>query len=923
MNDGIKKVLPRLIVGIFAVILVVAAIVGYRFYMEYVQVKEIGENFVSVFSQNLITKMSVQVISFFVVFLLIFSTFLKIRSTMLKVDVSFEFLKKKFPLCILSIVFAFFASNFIKDAVYTRFLMFSNASEWGMSDPVFGQDLSYYVLIRPFVMSLFDSLIGVVIFISILTAIVYFLLYSKLGLTNLKELVSNKRIMGHIIFNILVIFLIRILCYKFRAEDILYADFSGLFGAGFTDINIWLKYYRFAPYLLAGIILFILIFLWKGKVKFSLYTALIFPVVFVAVGASAMMTQYFHVQPAEVQVEAPYISHHIDATRYAYGLDKISDREFPVDNTLTQQDLESEKATLENIRIIDYNSTKTILGQLQGLRNYYEFMDMDIAAYQIDGAKKPIILSARELKKDKNSPTTQNYSNDKMRFTHGYGVVASPVNEVTSEGHPVLYVKDIPLSSDITELKITEPRIYYGEYKDDYSIVNTTIKEFDYLEDETNVETVYQGKAGIPLNFVNRALFSLHYQDYQLLVSKFITPDSKILMNKNVIDRVKIAAPFLTFDEKPYLLITKEGRLKWIVDAYTTTDEFPYAQPYNSDYNYIRNSAKAVVDAYDGTVELYITDRNDPLILVYERIYPNAFMDTPIPDDLQYSIRYPESYFKIQADMLKRYHTTDTTTFYNRSDIWEIAYEMYSDSPGQNGNTNEISDKKRVEPYYNMMKINDSVDLVLMLPFTISDKDNMVSWLAAGSDGDSYGELTLYKFPKGKNVYGPLQIEKRINSNTEISQMMTLWGSGGSSVIRGNMITIPVKNSLIYVEPIYITSGKNTFPELKMVIAAYDNKISIEPTLAQALDTLFKGTPSIMPPVEENEILSEPSVTEPEQPISTPELPSDDIAKVSDAFQKVQDASKANDWEAFGKAMKEMESVIEELNQKNNNKQTN
>ena len=915
MNDGVKKVLPRLLIGVFFVLLIVVSIVGYHFYMEYIQIKEIGDNFVSVFSKNLITKVAVQGISWFVVFLMIFGTFMRIRSTMLKIDVSFDFLKKKFPLCVLSLVFAFFASNFIKDAVYTRFLMFSNAGKWGMTDPIFGQDLSYYVFIRPFVMSLFDSLIGVVIFITILTAVIYFLLYSRLGLTNLKELLQNKKIIGHVVFNVLLIILIRLLCYKFRAEDVLYADFTGLFGAGFTDINIWLKYYRFAPYLLAFVVACVLLFLWRGKYKFAGYSALIFPVVLVAVGVSALVTQYFHVQPAEVQVEAPYIENHIAATRYAYNLDRISDKEFPVDNTLTQSDLEAEQETLENIRIIDYNSTKTILGQLQGLRNYYEFMDLDIAAYEINGEKKPIILSARELKKDKNSPTTQNYSNDKMRFTHGYGVVVSPVNEVTEEGHPVLYVKDIPLTSEYAELTITEPRIYYGEYNDDYSIVNTTIKEFDYLEDETNVETVYRGTAGVPMNFLNRALFSIHYGDYQMLVSKFITPESKILMNKNVIERVKIAAPFLSFDEKPYLLITKDGRLKWIVDAYTTTNELPYAQPYSTDYNYIRNSAKAVVDAYDGTVELYVTDSSDPLIAVYERIYPDAFMDTPIPEDLRYSIRYPETYFKIQADMLKRYHTTDTTTFYNRSDIWEVAYEMYSDTPTQNSSTNEITDKKKVEPYYNMMRINEGVDLVLMLPYTIADKDNMVSWLAAGSDGDSYGELTLYKFPKGKNVYGPLQIEKRINSNTEISKMMTLWGSGGSSVIRGNMITIPVKNSLIYVEPIYITSGKNTFPELKMVIAAYDNKISIEPTLAQALDTLFKGTPALMPPMEESEEVVETPPDGETNPTPTPQLPQDDISRVTEAFQKVQDASKSNDWEAFGKAMSELEIIINEMNQ--------
>lgn len=910
MNDGLKKAISGVVTGVVILLLAVVCITGYNFFMEYIQIREVGQNFVSVFTKNLTTQITVQGISFFAVFLMIFASFLQIRRTMMKVDVSFSFLKKIFPICILSFVFAFFASGYIKEAVYSRFLLFANSVEWGSVDPIFGQDISYYVFIRPFAISVLDSLMGVFIFLTILTTIVYIVLYSKLGITNLKEILKSKRITGHLVFNFALIILIRLLSYKFRGEDILYSEFCGLFGAGYTDINIWLKYYKAAPFIILAVLVAVLFFLFRGKMKLAIYSAVIYPVILVAVAASAMVTQYFHVQPAEVQVEAPYIQYHIDATRTAYGLDKISEQEFPANHSLTKQDLEAEKATLENIRIIDYNSTKTIFGQLQGLRNYYEFHDLDIAAYEIDGEKKPIMISARELKKDQNSPTTQNYSNDKMRFTHGYGVVVSPVNQVTSEGHPVMYVKDIPVRSEVSGLEITEPRIYFGEYEDDYSIVNTTLKEFDYLEDDNNVETVYQGAAGVPLNFFNRTMFAIHYGDYQMMVSKFITSESKILLNKNVMDRVKVAAPFLTFDEKPYLLINGEGRLKWIVDAYTTTDEFPYAEPHSDGYNYIRNSAKAVVDAYDGTVEIYITDPTDVLIQVYQKIYPAAFMDTPIPEDLNYSIRYPESYFTVQSEMLKRYHTTDTTTFYNRSDVWEVAFEMYSDST--NNNTNEDNqDKKQVDPYYNMMKINGDVDLVLMLPFTIAEKDNMVSWLAAGSDGDSYGELTLYKFPKGKNVYGPLQIEKRINSNTEISQMLTLWGTGGSSVIRGNMLTVPVKDSLIYVEPIYITSGKNTFPELKMVIAAYDNKISIEPTLDQAIHTLFQGTPSILPPVEDvpEEV---PGDAPSETPAPTPD--SDDMARITEAFRRVQEASKANNWEQFGKAMKELEDIINEIN---------
>ncbi len=910
MSNGFKKTVIGLSIGIGIVLLMIILITGYHFYMQYVQIQEVGQNFASVFLKNVVVQQLIHLVSFLVVFAAIFFSLLHVRKTMMDVDETFGFLKPMFPIWLLSLTLAVFAGMFIKDAVSSKFLMLINTTEWGLTDPIFGQDVSYYVFIRPFAMTVLDSCMGIAIFVSILVSVLYVLLYGRLGVTNLKEFVHNKKIITHIVFQLLIIVLIHLCSYKFKAEDILYSEFAGISGAGFTDVHIWLKYYRIMPYICAVVIIGVLIFLNKAKFKYAIFTVLIIPVVLIGFTASALITQYFHVKPAEVQMEAPYIGYHIDATRTAYGVHDMLEQEFPAENSWTIENVAENEHAIEQICLLDLDATHTILGQLQGIRDYYEFIDIDTVSYEINGNKQAVMVSPRELKKLEESPTSQSYTNDKMRFTHGFGAVMLPADSVTSDGHPVLYVKDTPVTSTIPQIKVTEPRIYYGEYDDDYSVVNTLVKEFDYLSNGKAVENSYQGQSGIPLNGLNRLLFAIRYGDYQLLTSSFITAESKLLINTNVLDRVKIAAPFLTFDEDPYLLVDADGHLKWIVDAYTTTKHFPYAEKYEDEFNYIRNSAKAVVDSYDGTVEIYITDPTDKMINVYQKIYPDVFMKEEFPEDLKHSVRYPETYFSIQTEILKRYHIDDAATFYNRSDDWEVAHEIFAESSSWKESTSEDQAKTRMKPSYQMLTRDGQQELTLLIPFTEKGKDTMVAWFMAGSDGDCYGKLTLAQFPQEKTVYGPLQIEKRINSDPKIAQVMSAWGSGESTIIRGNLITIPVADSVLYAEPIYVTAGKNTFPELKMVIAAYDSKIAIHSTLRQAVDALFAPIDPSGEPINGADLL----LPEPEIPLPPADISVENIEKITKAYHRVREATQNGNWEEFGKAMAELETIINELN---------
>ena len=511
--------------------------------------------------------------------------------------------------------------------------------------------------------------------------------------------------------------------------------------------------------------------------------------------------------------------------------------------------------------------------------------------YDIDGYPTAVGLAAREFNSENIADTTKSFINERLRFTHGYGVAAVRVNTVTSEGQPEFLVKNIPTESYAKELEIKEPRIYYGEMNNDYVIANSKYKELDYSLGDSDVEYSYTGSSGIKMTPFNKVLYSLYLRDFELLISNYVDSDSRLLINKNVLERVKMVAPFLTVDSDPYIVIDENGRVKWVVNCYTVSENYPYS--YKTTFmgeriNYIRESAKAVVDAYSGEVKFYITDKSDPIIASYNRIYPSFFEKEDMPEGISSHLQYPEAMFKIQTNVYKRYHTDNPEIFYNKTDLWDIAKEKYQ------------GEEQYVSPYYSIMTtFKEEGSLVLMIPYTMSGKQNLVGWIAVNCDKDGYGDMILYTFPKGENIYGTLQIENKIDNDPEISREMTLWGQGGSTVIRGNMLTIPVKNSLLYIEPVYISSGTQTsLPELKRVIVAYSDNIVMEETLEKALYKLFNyemGKPEINLP-EYSE-----TVTEEKNP------------QIVELYDKLKDSMQKGDWKTFGENFSKLEEEINKL----------
>jgi len=508
--------------------------------------------------------------------------------------------------------------------------------------------------------------------------------------------------------------------------------------------------------------------------------------------------------------------------------------------------------------------------QKQGLRLYYKFHDIDVDRYTVNGEYRQVMLAPREMSTPDLDPNAQTFINTRFKYTHGYGVAASFANEVTSEGLPSYAIKDVPLETDYPEFELTEPRIYYGELTDDWVVVNTNTKEFDYPQGNTNAENNYEGKTGIQFTPVNKLMLSLHHGTFRFYLSSDITSDSRILLYRDIEERVQKLAPFLTYDNDPYLVID-DGRLKWIIDAYTTSDSLPYSASYqDQDFNYIRNSVKVVVDAYDGTVDFYAIDDTDPVLQTYRKIFPGVFKDmSEMPESLKAHLRYPEDLFTVQSNILKNYHMTDPTVFYNKEDAWDIAKELYSGQP------------QNVEPYYTIMKIpgEEKAEFVLMIPYTpasstTNTRNNMVAWMAARMDGEHYGELLLYKLPKSTEIDGPLQIESRIDQDPEISEQLSLWDQKGSSVIRGNLLALPVGGNFLYVEPIYLQSDKGgSIPEMKRVVLAYEDKLVMEETLGEALVKLF-GSDVPQPTTPGQGVAPPPPVPSPQEPTAIGDMTS-------------------------------------------------
>ncbi|MBI2217674.1 MAG: UPF0182 family protein [Candidatus Rokubacteria bacterium] len=710
-----------------------------------------------------------------------------------------------------------------------------NPTPFGIRDPLFAQDVAFYVFELPLWRSVYSWLMGVLILSGLAAIAVYFCVR---GIQVSPVAVSiSRRARAHLLVLAALLFLLKAAGYRLAMFDLLFSQRGVAFGAGYSDVNAQLPVLK-ALVVLAGLVALLCLV----TIRLRSWRPLLGGVAALAglaiVGGAAYpaLIQRYQVSPNEIVKEKPYIDFNIRYTRLAYGLDNIEEREFPAEQTLTLQDLRKNDATIKNIRLWDTQPLLATYGQLQEIRTYYKFTDIDIDRYTIDGEYRQVTLSPRELS-SKDLPS-RIWINERLTYTHGYGAVVSPVNRVTREGLPEFWVKDIPPAAS-TDLRISRPELYFSEVANDYVFARTRAKEFDYPEGNQNVYTTYAGEGGIPLgSFWRKALFAARLGDIKLLLSDDLTPASRVLIYRNIRERVQRIAPFFRYDEDPYMVISAAGRVVWLLDGYTVSDRFPYSAPTRGLGNYVRNAVKVTVDAYDGTVRFYVADPADPLIRTTARIFPGLLRPLDVmPADLRAHIRYPEGLFRIQAGMYAVYHMRDTQVFYNKEDLWSIPIRPVD---GQ---------ERAMEPYYLILRLpgEPKEEFVLLIPFTPSKKDNLAAWLAARSDPPNYGKLVVYNFPKQKLVYGPRQIEARIDQDSFISQQLSLWSQRGSQVIRGNLLVIPIERSLVYVEPLYIAAEKGRLPELKRVIVAFGDRIAMEETLDGAMARVFGGQPPPAP----------------------------------------------------------------------------
>jgi uncharacterized membrane protein (UPF0182 family) len=702
-------------------------------------------------------------------------------------------------------------------------LKFFNAVPFGQVDPVFGQDYSFYLFHLPLWVLVKSVLWEGLVVVSIGVGLIYF--FKRFVCLDPKGVVILPEARRTLFFLAACFFLLMAADFYFKRFGLLTEGNGTVTGIGYADdfARLPLLIIMSGVAILGAVLSLLGIF--AGGFKKVVWTAGGLAVLYFGGGVYPTILQKFVVDPNELIKETPYIEHTIAGSLRGYGLDQTENHVLEGTASLTAENIKANAPTIENIRLWDEEPLLDTLGQIQEIRTYYQFNSVDNDRYMIDGVYRQTLLSPRELLAS--SLPNRTWINEHLTFTHGYGVSMSPVNQVTPEGLPVLLIKDIPPQSSV-DLTVTRPEIYFGELPNDHVFVNTGTKEFDYPEGEKNVYTNYQGKGGVTIgSFIRKAIMAARFKTMKILFSQDIENDSRVLMYRNITERVQKVAPFLRLDNDPYLVISG-GRLLWIYDAYTVSDRFPYSEMIPNFGNYVRNSVKIVIDAYEGSMNFYIADSKDPIILTYRKIFPGLFKDLDaMPEDMKSHIRYPSDLFSIQTFIYATYHMSTPQVFYNKEDQWEIP---------------EI-DSRIMKPYYTIMKLpaKEKEEYILMLPFTPKGKSNLSAWMVARSDGDHYGKLVVYTFPKQKLIYGPSQIVARINQDADVSRQISLWDQRGSSVIQGNLLVIPIEETLIYVRPLYLKADAGKIPELKRVIVGYEDNIAMEKTLDEALHKIFGG----------------------------------------------------------------------------------
>ena len=780
-----------------------------------------------------------------------------------------------------------------------------NRVDFNEADPIFGKDISFYFFVLP----LWRDVVYISLALCFAALVIVIALYYFKGVltwSKVKKGGGHRRPAVHISLLAALIFILLAFSAYLSRYELLFGAYDIFYGAGYADIHA-----RMPMLTLLAVVAIFAAILWlysafSGRLRMGLTAVALYLVVSFLGGIYPSVVQKFFVDPNELDKESPQIMHNIRATLKAYGLDKVEERALLGDMALTPADIERNAATIHSIRLWDHEPLLDALKQIQEIRTYYDFISVDNDRYLFNGELKQTMLSAREL--NSVSLPERNWINEHLSYTHGYGVAVGPVNRMTSEGLPVLHVQNIPPVSEFPIFNVARPEIYFGELTNGYVAVNTGQTEFDYPSGEQNVYTSYTGTGGVPVNsFFRKMLFSLYFRDVNILLSPLITHESRFMYFRNARERFSRLAPFLMLDRDPYMVVS-EGKLYWIQDAYTKSNRYPYSTSTVGVGNYMRNSVKMVMDAYNGNVDMYVADPDDPVIQVYQKIFPAVFRPIgEIPEDLRRHLRYPEDIFHVQTHIYSIYHMTSPQIFYNKEDLWQIPSIISAGSD------------RPMSPYYTIMRLpqEKEEEFILMLPFTPGRKDNLSAWMVARSDGENYGRLVVYRFPKQQLIYGPRQIIARISQDAEIARQISLWDQRGSQVIQGNLLIIPIEEALLYIRPLYLRAESGKIPELKRVIVAYENRIAMEETLEESIAKIFRQDIHLPDKGAEPVSLEYAAPAAAKSGTSAPPAASAEalrlIERASDAYNRAVTAQREGNWARYGDELKKLGEALEEL----------
>jgi uncharacterized membrane protein (UPF0182 family) len=766
---------------------------------------------------------------------------------------------------------------------WDAFVRFVWAQPFGQADPLYGRDIGFYLFELPFLERIQNAIAA----LAFAATVLLFVAYRRAGLIGYRPgvgIVAPRGVLNHVLANGVLFLLAWASGYVLDRYGLLTESTGAVFGAGYTAVHVtrfalWGAALLTVAFALAA---YAVVATGRARLVFALAGAFLGAMLLIRV-VLPVTVQRLVVEPNELGLEQPYLKRNIDLTRIAFGLDGIDVRAYNPRAALTMADIAAHRDTVNNIRLWDWQPLKQTFRQLQQIRTYYTFEDVDIDRYPLHDELRQVLLSARELSPDLPGKGVT-WVNRRLQYTHGYGLVMAPGADKTPDGRPVLMIKDIPPVTP-PGLGVPQPAIYYGEVPSGYRLVHTGVREFDYPKGDDNVYTSYAGHGGVLLDTsLKRLVYAWHEFDINLLISDYLHPDSRIQLWRQIQDRIGKIAPFLILDRDPYLVVD-QGRLVWIQDAYTTAERFPYAEPTEDGISYIRNSVKIVVDAYQGDVSFYAIDPNDPVLKVYATAFPGVFQPIEaLPANLRAHLRYPQDLFAIQARKYAVYHMTVPHVFYNSEDLWQIPQEKYGGR------------QVMVEPYYVLIRMpgEPRLEFLLLTPLTPAHRDNMIAWLAARSDPPHYGELVVFKLPKERLILGPTQIEAMIDQDTTISQQLSLWDQRGSQVLRGNLLVIPIDDAFVYVEPVYLRAEDNDIPQLKRIIVSDGQKVAMEPTLAQSLQVVFGGAPETAAIVGG----------------AAPPAPPAGLDQARQALDAAQQALTKGDWAAFGDAMQRLRDTL-------------